>query len=100
MDCWYDFVGTRNAVVETTVVPSAFHLYHPLRPSWGQLKSCSKKKRAKKVEEKKEDPKGGQLLRNLPVASYTSAARLFLLCSNLGLEIFSPRLQFYVFILT
>ncbi len=30
----------------------------------------------------------------------TTAARLFLLCSNLGLEIFSPRLQLYVLILT
>ncbi len=35
-------------------------------------------------------------LRKQIVESSTTAARLFLLCSNLGLEIFSPRLQLYV----
>jgi hypothetical protein len=38
--------------------------------------------------------------RNQIVDSSTTAARLFLLCSNLGLEIFSGRLQVYVLILT
>jgi hypothetical protein len=40
------------------------------------------------------------LRQQTPVASSTSAARLLLLCSNLGLEIFSPRLQLYVLIST
>jgi hypothetical protein len=40
------------------------------------------------------------LRKQTPVASSTSAARLLLLCSNLGLEIFSPRLQLYILILT
>ncbi len=34
------------------------------------------------------------------VDSSTTSARLFLLCSNLGLEIFSPRLHLYVLSLT
>jgi hypothetical protein len=34
------------------------------------------------------------------VDSSTTSARLFLLCSNLGLEIFSPRLHLYVLTLT
>jgi hypothetical protein len=38
--------------------------------------------------------------RNQIVDSSTTVARLFLLCSNLGLEIFSPRLKLYVLILT
>jgi hypothetical protein len=33
------------------------------------------------------------------VESSTTTTRLFLLCSNLGLEIFSPKIQFYVLIL-
>jgi hypothetical protein len=37
---------------------------------------------------------------NQIVDSSTTVTRLFLLCSNLGLEIFSPRLQLYVLILT
>jgi hypothetical protein len=37
---------------------------------------------------------------NQIVDSSTTAARLFLLCSNLGLEIFSPRLQLYEVTLT
>jgi hypothetical protein len=38
--------------------------------------------------------------RNQIVDSSTTIARLFLLYSNLGLEIFSPRIQVYVLILT
>jgi hypothetical protein len=38
--------------------------------------------------------------RNQIVDSSTTSARLFLLCSNLGLETFSPSLQLYVLILT
>ncbi len=37
---------------------------------------------------------------NQIVDSSTTTARLFLLCSNLGLEIFSPRMQLYILILT
>ncbi len=37
--------------------------------------------------------------RNQIVDSSTTAARFFFLCSNLGLEMFSPRLHFYVLIL-
>ena len=37
--------------------------------------------------------------RNQIVDSSTTAARLFLLCSNLGLETFSLRLQLYVLLL-
>ena len=40
------------------------------------------------------------LRKQTQVASSTSVGRFFLLCSNLGLEIFSPRLQLYVLILT
>ena len=58
MDCWYDFVGTRNAVVETTVVPSACHLEHPLYPSMKCAPRVVQKEKKKQGLEGKKRKRG------------------------------------------